>query len=843
MGNAAQATPQQNLYEEVSFRYPFRDYQRRVLERAEILLQDRKLHIVAAPGSGKTVLGLEMVRRLNQKALILVPAINLRSQWKERFLDLFLPEEGMSLHEQWNRQFSEDLKEPGILTCVTYQALHHLYEEKEEEGAKAFKEVIRRCKELGIGTICLDEAHHLKREWWKVLTEFVRGMDVKLISLTATPPMDTSDMEWKRYMELCGEIDLEIFIPEMVVKKCLCPHQDYLYLCRPTEEEKAEVAKELDRTRECETMILREPQLYQEIKRLPFLVQPSNYARLLIKYPDYLAHIVSYAAYMREHYQVELEGSLENAKTAYAGWDRRIREMVRCEEPKAVNEWFLPLMEDILENDPTNYSEELREKLQEVLTKNHMMRNGQVSNYRSLEKVDRVLRNSASKLDGIVEIVQEESATMGRELRCVVLMDHIRKEDFGKIGTEEPLTNLGVVPVFECLRRQEHLGNLENFFAPDTKHNPVEKRHYRTRIGVLTGSMVILPDEVMERLLGQIGAEKARKIGVTGYSVLDGSLDGADGITATVTRYFSEGAIEILIGTAALLGEGWDAPAVNTLVIGSTSAVYVKTNQMRGRALRMNPERSDKVSNVWHVMSMTEAGMRSSELRAMEQRFEAVLGLSMDGKRVENGMNRLKDGAPDMTSCELWNAWMKERARDREFVKQAWENVGIEHDVSHVRNVVAVEKKPLYAKRSRWLKRRQLYRVAYAIVTTLKNRGMIQTDAVLMCAENGNHYDFYLDTVLERDAQIFASCMNQVVSVLEYPRYMIRTGFLKRRYFAVPDVLATKKEIASEFCGHLGYGAKLIFVQTQDGMTQLLNERLRQHTAQKRSVQMVKELI
>ena len=96
---------------------------------------------------------------------------------------------------------------------------------------------------------------------------------------------------------------------------------------------------------------------------------------------------------------------------------------------------------------------------------------------------------------------------------------------------------------------------------------------------------------------------------------------------------------------------------------------------------------------------------------------------------------------------------------------------------------------------------------------------------------------------LERDAQIFASCMNQVASVLEYPRYMIRTGFLKRRYFAVPDVLATKKEIASEFCGHLGYGAKLIFVQTQDGMTQLLNERLRQHKAQKRSVQMVKELI
>lgn len=843
MSNTAQVAPQQNLYENISFRYPFRDYQKRVLEQAEFLLQDKKLHIVAAPGSGKTVLGLEMIRRLNQKALILVPTVNLRNQWKDRFLELFVPEDGMRLREQWAQRFSEDLKAPGVLTCVTYQALHYLYEEKEEEGAKAFGEVIRKCKELGIGTICLDEAHHLKREWWKVLTEFVQGMDVKLISLTATPPMDTSDVEWKRYMELCGDIDLEIFIPEMVVKKCLCPHQDYLYLCQPTEEETAKVAEELGRKRECERLILREPQLYQEIKGLPFLAQPSKYAGLLIKNPDYLVHVISYAAYMREHYQVELEGSLECARKAYRGWDRRIHGMVQREEQTAVEEWFLPLMKDILEYDPANYSEELREKLQTILTKNHMMRSGRVSNHRTMENVDKVLRNSASKLDGVVEIVQAESAKMGQELRCVVLMDHIRKEDLGKIETEETLTDLGVVSVFERLRRQEHLGNLEKFFAMDTRSNPVVARSYRTRLGVLTGSLVILPDDVMAQLTAHIRVTAVKKLGVTGYSVLESSLDGSDGITAAVTRYFSEGAIEILIGTAALLGEGWDAPAANTLIIGSTSAMYVKTNQMRGRALRVDPDRPQKVSNVWHLMSVAEEEKRSAELRAMEQRFEAILGLSMDGKRVENGMDRLKDGAPGMDQPNLWNHWMKERAGDRAFVKKAWETVGLEYEVSRVRNVVAVQKKLMYAGRSRWLKRKQLYRAAQAIVQTLKNRRMIQADATLMCTENGDSYDFYLEAALERDGQIFASCMKQVASALEHPRYMIRAGFFARRYFAVPDVLATRKEIAAEFCSYMGYGAKLIFVRTAEGSIQLLDEKLRRHTVQKRSVQMVKELI
>ena len=81
----------QNFFTNVSFCYPFRDYQSRVLRQIEDLLDDQKLHIVAAPGSGKTVLGFEVIRRLNRKTLILVPTINLRNQWKERFFDLFLP--------------------------------------------------------------------------------------------------------------------------------------------------------------------------------------------------------------------------------------------------------------------------------------------------------------------------------------------------------------------------------------------------------------------------------------------------------------------------------------------------------------------------------------------------------------------------------------------------------------------------------------------------------------------------------------------------------------------------------------------------------------------------------
>mgnify|MGYP003558488210 CR=1 FL=1 len=70
----------------------FRSYQQTVLDNADKHLKDGKIHIVAAPGSGKTILGLELIKRLNAPALILSPSVTIRQQWGERFCEAFLPE-------------------------------------------------------------------------------------------------------------------------------------------------------------------------------------------------------------------------------------------------------------------------------------------------------------------------------------------------------------------------------------------------------------------------------------------------------------------------------------------------------------------------------------------------------------------------------------------------------------------------------------------------------------------------------------------------------------------------------------------------------------------------------
>jgi superfamily II DNA or RNA helicase len=84
-------TQQQSLSDMMAFRKDWRAYQSRLLNSLDRYLDNKRLHLVAAPGSGKTVLGLEVIRRINQPTLVLAPTITIRDQWVDRLVELFLP--------------------------------------------------------------------------------------------------------------------------------------------------------------------------------------------------------------------------------------------------------------------------------------------------------------------------------------------------------------------------------------------------------------------------------------------------------------------------------------------------------------------------------------------------------------------------------------------------------------------------------------------------------------------------------------------------------------------------------------------------------------------------------
>ena len=296
----------------IRFRGELRPSQLQVRDVAQEQLArgERQLHIVAPPGSGKTVVGLylwaEMVKR---PALVLSPNSAIQSQWAAR-VDLFEADRPM------DSLVSTSPDEPRLLTSLTYQAVtlprrgdsdldeaalalwkDRLIEKGQaqdpaeaevwirdlkrhnrdyhDERLSAYRKAIRdeaglagesfemlhqsslrtwqRLRDLGVGLLILDECHHLVGHWGRVLAAARQFLDDPVvIGLTATPPDGDGKVpaDFARYQEFLGPIDHDVPVPAVVRDGFLAPYQDLVYFVRPSEAELRFVAQADDHLQE-----------------------------------------------------------------------------------------------------------------------------------------------------------------------------------------------------------------------------------------------------------------------------------------------------------------------------------------------------------------------------------------------------------------------------------------------------------------------------------------------------------------------------------------------------------------------------------------------------------------
>jgi len=124
---------------------------------------------------------------------------------------------------------------------------------------------IRTLKDHEVGVIIMDEAHHLRTEWWRALEKVCEALpELVLVSLTATPPYDAPGHEWGRYEQLCGPIDEEISVPELVKAGTLCAHQDYIWTVDVSASARKQIREHDERVSTfCNTLF--EDKVFQEI--------------------------------------------------------------------------------------------------------------------------------------------------------------------------------------------------------------------------------------------------------------------------------------------------------------------------------------------------------------------------------------------------------------------------------------------------------------------------------------------------------------------------------------------------------------------------------------------------
>ena len=618
-------------------------------------LRDDKLHVVAAPGAGKTTLGIEVISRLNRPSLILCPTNTIKNQWKERIRTSFLQEKDYGI-------VSTDIRKPGYITVITYQALLAAFcgfdEEPEDnrpeddEGTEKeytitassrfrmdkAEDIIGILKSAKVSLLCFDEAHHLRKEWWKALTYLKEHLKPEqTLALTATPPYDADFNEWKRYQELCGDIDEVISIPELVKNGDLCPHQDFIHFSQLHQRERELLENHRQNVNIMLEKLREDKRLQDHLAGMRFLQAEDEDTEAILDDPEFY---VSIASLLNENgYTIP---------SRFLGlFDASPSEIPRFDIKQAT----------VFLNGFLHVEKEEWKDLEAIRNEyfNQAKRTGLTDGKKFVldgnEKFCRQIAGSIGKLDSIVSIVDLESRLLKEDLRMVILADFIRMND-------QDCSTLGVVPIWRKLK---------------------DKFQGSISLGVLCGSLILLPKNTVERLQKLISENGIADDAIT--------LDhfGGDGnyvrivpkegirnhIVRLVTDMFNAGNLTVLVGTQALLGEGWDAPSINSLILSSTVSSYMLSNQMRGRAIRIDRNHPDKVSNIWHLATYDpKFGNYSYDLTQLATRFEGYEAPSYSGNHeIVSGIERVL--MPNQLGVPETNIAL---AKNRDLTRRWWKD-------------------------------------------------------------------------------------------------------------------------------------------------------------------------
>lgn len=884
------------MLDQLSFKGQWRQYQQRVLDKSESFMDDGKIHLVAAPGSGKTTLGIEFIRRFGNPTLILVPTVTIRQQWVDRIKQAFLSDAN-----QAEQLISQDLKRPKMITVATYQALHSamnqvvgdgLIEDTDDTAQQEhfnFQDfdIRKTFEDKDLGTLCLDECHHLRNEWWKSLEIFRKSFPkIKMISLTATPPYEGEPALWERYISMCGEIDEEITVPELVKEGTLCPHQDYVYFAFPTKEERTQLDQFEKQKLNFLTKLSADINFSNTIQSSPALSDQISDDDLLAN-PKYLSAILIFL------------------RSKELPFPQRFQELLAAKAlPTFTLEWFETLLNGIIFQVPNwfGFTEEAFNQLKSDLKANGLIERNQVKLIRN-KKQDVLLNQSLGKLNAVRDIFKAEYQALGSNLRQLVLTDFIRKDFQIHLGDNNAeFAQLGVLSYFESIRRE------------------IIKQSWSVPMAILTGSLVILPTSAKESLEALIPKDRLSydtigKLNKNDYLKVNVSGSHHDLVTA-LTQLFQDGYIQVIIGTKSLLGEGWDAPCVNSLILASFVGSFMLSNQMRGRAIRVWSDNPNKTSNIWHLVSINLSPKKwieiqnaeekydetlelqlyglSPDLDLLERRMTQFLGLHYQEPTIESGIDRLDLNQITFSQkgLEKLNQNAITLSQKRQELKDRWQQALSLYEDMEVVNQVEIDKQFLpLAYLNDWMKaflifqafavtyfiidlgrylivgkpfnqslpifllallvlaifwgRYFIYKSPYkrleifgkAIHQALLDSGQIETEEsaprVVKDSKQAIYNAIYLKGASMREKEIFAQALTEFFAPIENQRYILKSCHKVKdqtEFFAVPSMFEKRKADAESFLQHIQKSVgkyNLIYTRSVQGRPILLEARIK----------------
>ena len=705
-----------DIFAKVAYPGPLRRYQSMALDAFEKAKASgrRRAYLVLPPGAGKTLVGLEIARRLGNRCLVLGPNTAIQEQWVKqwRAYEPAVVEVGDS----------PDLVSP--ITALTYQAIcdldshNPLLEQQVAEWQAAVegehpaaadanphhraeaarlrsharmliagsgdhekllsilhpngRNLIERIKAAGQFTIVLDECHHLLEMWGYLLRALVHelGSEVFLVGLTATPPSEMGAREAVLYEELFGRADFEVPTPAVVKEGNLAPYQELAYITTPLQHETDYIADEKTRFEELLTDMMR-PDLgtvsFVDWLRSRIFDRKTKdgvqvaWQRFGTDHPDLALAGLRYC----NANQIELPegarlGEAQRRPPDADNWvaligDYCVGHLRESADPKDVEAW-----------------EAIRKALPSL---GYVLTLQGIRSY--ISPVDRVLLLSASKGVAAIDILTAESRALGSNLRALLLCDYevAGSDVVGKLrGVLDAQAGSAALLLRTLLSDQATAGL-----------DPI----------LVTGQTVACSLGTATALVPWLVKQSPGLDGRLETSALFSSVDATHGWESVrqirpsagswssslylplITRYFEEGGTQCLLGTRGLLGEGWDAKSINVLIDLTGVTTTTSVHQMRGRSLRLDPAEAHKVANNWDVICVARDHPKgAADYERLVRKHRNYFAITESGE-IESGVGHVDQrlspfGPPTDEVVGTVNREVIERCANREQIYALW---------------------------------------------------------------------------------------------------------------------------------------------------------------------------
>lgn len=648
----------------LSFQGEFRKYQNMMLQRVEAGPGDRRHHLVSPPGSGKTIVGLELIRRFGRPAVVFAPTTTIQEQWRAK-VAMFLPG-----GESVDGLVSTDPGRLAAINVFTYQLIsvpgqanerlkelaEKLWIEElvrddqtpDEAGAKARletlrtnnpddfrREIGRRCVRLrraslrqggvdpssvlhpnavslihdlvnaGVGTVVLDECHHLLDYWAIVLRSLIEKIEAPdVVGLTATLPSPEDGNEYENYTSLLGDVDFEVPTPAVVKEGDLAPYRDLAVFVPPTTTEVAYLERIQDAFEAAIHSVTSSSAFKHWVSSL--LVETHEWE------DEADAPVISPVLFLAALRYLNSSGSMPSQEIP----SEAVEEMTLQDWTALLERFALDVLKTSSERSQQDLFKELKRTLRDfgfTLTERGLRA--------SRSPGDLVLSFSANKDRAAIEILAAEADELRDRLRAVVVTDFERMSS-------------GVRELEGVLERDA--GSAQRVFRSiitDERTNQLDPI-------LVTGSVLLIDADHGQELIDLFNKDLQAQ-GFTAtcrhretdnpeiWQVVGEGRDwSSSAYVALVTRAFERGITKCLVGTRGILGEGWDALSLNTLIDLTSVTTATSVQQLRGRTIRKDPIWPEKVAHNWDVICVAQGFERGDiDLRRFRRRHDHYWGI------------------------------------------------------------------------------------------------------------------------------------------------------------------------------------------------------------------------